>query len=495
MNIIDKLFRRPSSPETLQKSGQSHLAGVVVSRFLNFIKNILFVNMLGTSIFGQLAMTMNLVTWLEPLMTLGIISGTQRFTPDYIQKKQFRSFIRESLGLMLGVISVLAVFIWLFSAPISRLVFSAEWDVRLTQLAVIGVATQAIYHFAYSIQRGRMRFLPGAVINVCYSFFYPLAAVTAALIVHSALFAVGGHIFASFMVGAAGIALLLQSDEAQNSIEQIKNRVQLWAKLIKYGGFLAVSDIAIKTYLLIIQILITRYLGTSEMGIFTAIFTISSIPLIAGTFFAEILFPRLTFDNAAGHFENVVTKHRLSLKLTALFLALVGAALAWQSELIVRLLFSKTVEPGAAFMIPLVVFCIYYGFYYIIQTAIKVKQRTGWLMVIVVLGTLLNFGLCTWSIPLYGTSGAVWSSMGTMFAIAAACLVLIHLLKLKVRIRVVILFLLPMIVLGPFWLYPIIPAVALVAALVPGAILTQDEYKLCTRFLHKLKEQYGKRSG
>lgn len=494
MNIIDNLFRKPSTPETLHKSGQSHLAGVVASRFLNFIKNILFVNVLGTSIFGQLAMTMNLITWLEPLMTLGIISGSQRFTPDYIQKRQFRSFIRESLGMLMGMVAIFSVVLWFFSEQISRIVFSEDWDVRLTQLAVLGVATQALYHFAYSIQRGRMRFLPGAIINVCYSFFYPLTAVTAALIVHSALFAVGGHIFASFMVGSVGIALLLQSDEARQGIEKITNRVRLWVKLVKYGGFLAISDIAIKTYLLIIQILITRYLGASEMGIFTAIFTISSIPFIAGTFFAEIIFPRLTFDNAAGKEDEVAIKHRLALKLSSIFLALIGVALAWQSGLIVRLLFSEKVEPGAVFMVPLIVFCIYYGLYYIIQTAIKVKQRTGLLMVTVVSGTLLNFGLCNWSIPLYGTRGAVWSSLGTMFGIVTVCLVLIHLLKLKVGARVVLLFILPLIIIGPVWLYPIIPAVALIAVIVPGAVLSKDEYELSAQFLSKIRKQYGKGS-
>jgi O-antigen/teichoic acid export membrane protein len=490
---VKRIFGGRRRAENLIASSTWHLIEVVCVRGLGFVKNIFLLNYFGAAVFGQFAMGLNLISWLEPVVTVGTVSATQRFVPDHVHNRSFRAYLAN--GLLLSVLTTVVLLAFLLAGAnwISAVVFRGEIAAPVLHVAFVGVFSQVLFHFAYSIQRARKRFFASAVINISYALFLQLAAVAFFLVVPSTNAALGGHIAVSAVLGITGIFLLFRSEESMDGRAPVAGASVLWRRLVGFGFFVALAAISEKTVVLTMQVLIARYTGAKDLAAFVAVLALANIPMILSTFITNVTYPHFAFKYTYEDSASVNEMFLFVAKTSLVAFALIGVMLAVSKSYLVPFLYRGNADAGLAYVDMLIVFCIYRGLIQFLQSAFKLVKKMPALTVVSFGYAGSNLVFCLLAVPSYGAAGATAAGLLTTIAAATAGLWFLHRSGFRVSPRLAAAFVLPLLILLPEVL-PCPPALSalLVLLVAPLVFVRGDWSRLATlvrAFLQRLSRR------
>jgi len=207
---------------------------------------------------------------------------------------------------------------------------------------------------------------------------------------------------------------------------------------------------------------------------------------------AAILLPYLSNNWESGDRPAVHRRINLSLKLYALLMTAVGAALMLVAPWLFESILGGKYAEGLSVTPWTVVACIWYGLYVLTQTYLLCCERAGFCSIALAVGLVGNVALNFLLLPLFGLKGAVMAT-----AISNGCaLLLIGLFAKRFGMQwsrgIVVVATLPLCLVHNTLFAVLVCAGVTVAACLTPLIFDKDEKKLLKEQLQQLRGRLAK---
>jgi len=219
------------------------------------------------------------------------------------------------------------------------------------------------------------------------------------------------------------IGYLWMYHKSNESVFHWKFDKSLAKYLIKMAWPLAFSAILVTLYMKIDQIMISSYLGSSALGVYSTVVSLSESWYFIPVATVSALFPAIM--NARKHDEERYQNRLQNLYDLMSFISLgIAIIMTFASPLVYKILYKADYAAGAEVL----AIHVWAGIFVFLGSAsgqyLIAEGYTKLSLVRTALGALVNIILNIWWIPIFGIKGAAWASL-IAYAVATFYIILI----------------------------------------------------------------------
>jgi O-antigen/teichoic acid export membrane protein len=470
----------------------------VVQRGAGFVRAILFCRWLDPGQLGQWDMAFAFLMLAGPLAVLSLPGTFGRYVEYYRQRGQFRAFLRRTaLGCAaLGVLSV--ALICLARRWFSHLVFGTPNQPELAVLLGIGLLAVIAYNYLISLFMALRNMRLASGMELANSLAFAVLGIGLLL---------GWKCSAGSVVTAYGGACLLcslgscwwlrQAWRASPQTAAPPAAAAVWDKLLPFAAWVLLSNLLSNLFTVADRCLIVHCTpGTPAEALALVGHYHSSrvVPLllasIAGMLGTMIL-PHLSHDWEAGRREQVSARLSLFLKLLALALTAVSAAVLLAAPLLFNVAFQGKYAQGLAVLPWTLVYCVWLGAAMVAQQYLWCAERASLVSLALLAGLLVSVAMNILLLPRLGLLGAVLATSAANLVTLALILSFNRRLGFRVDRGLWIVLAAPLsLCLGPWIALLVLAAVAL-EGLHSDRLLSQAEKRRlaagCAEYLGRIR--------
>lgn len=360
--------------------------------------------------------------WIQMLVTVGLMSSILtlhlgaaivRFLAAEDDTEKRRRAFGTMLWPVLAFACVLLIISLLLRQELSVFLFAEPDYAYLTPLTFLWASMEAVLSFSLSYLRARgkikrlsviqlgLAIAKMAVIVTLAMMGYSLGSIIACLIAGEAVFVTVVFRMIAKEIGLPKPAFGGLKGYLAFSVPQIPSGILLWV--------IGASD----------RYFITHLLNLSQMGIYSASYTLGALITIFWSPISFILFPTVSRLWEQKQLARVRSYLEYSTKLF-LTLAIPGAAgLYILSQPLLSILTTSEYTVGGSLVLLVALGTMLLGVYQINVYIILLVQQTKWLPLMIAVAALTNVGINIALIPKMGIIGAATSTIASYFVLAA----------------------------------------------------------------------------
>lgn len=380
------------------------IAQVVVS-LLGFIRLPILTKWLGVELYGTLSLLLVTVSLITSLAMLGLTSAIVRFLAAEKEIKTIREGFFSAAFIVLVSGIFFSLILLLCSDFLAKSVFNGTNSSYFIKLGSFMVLTQALSRITSVFFRTfrQMKW---------YSSLMILKGMAEIGLIISFLvlgWQLKGVIIAILLSGAISIAISLSI-----SVGQIGFRLPKFTVLKEYlkYGLPLIPNVAILWFILFSdRYMVGYFLGTGDVGIYTAGYNLSNLILFFLSPLGMVLFPTVAKLYDAGQIAQIKTYLKYSLKYLMLVTIPAAFGLSILATPLLKILTTPEFASGAI-VIPFVAFSlVFYNFYQVCLYIIRLVKKTQLEVYLLSISAILNISLNLVLIPHIGIIGAAVATL------------------------------------------------------------------------------------
>ena len=394
-------------------------AGHFLTRFVGFALLPLYANILSTTKFGDYALIFMFMAFANVIYIYGFDSALMRFYLLEKDEKERKKIFTASLVPLIITSLVLSLLVLYFSGYLSAVIFNSLDYSRFFKWASGILFFDTLSVLGFLILRAQERsvlFVTVRLINVSITL-----ALNIAFVVFLKL-GVDGILMSNF--AASLMTFVLLTPILFSQVTYVFS-LKYYRELLSFGLPYIIPGISIISMEIIGRFFIEKFLGRSELGIFSESYKLAmAVSLIIAAYrFAWQPF----FLSVAGN-ENAKELYARIMTYFLLFIAYLYLFVGLFVDDIVRGLhfFGPQYWDGVKIVPVVMLAYVFYGLYVNLIVGIYIKKKSVYLPYITGAGALVNIGLNVLLVPVWGIMGAAVASAVSYFIMAGLMVVTVH---------------------------------------------------------------------
>ena len=402
------------------KSAIIYLISMVLSKGLTIITTPIFTRIMPSSDIGIVSIYNSWYSILSGIVTLGLTSGGLM-----VCLNEYRDKKNEYLSSILTLSSLSALLFGLSYVlfPNTYRNFLGLPDTIITLMFVRFLFCPA-YDFWISRQRYEYRYKLSGIVMICSSILASVLSVVAVFHTKNAQFFgyAESRIWGSSVV-TIGVAIVIWINilvKGKKTFNRVYWKTSLKLSLPLIGQMLASQLLSFSD-----RIMIEKYCGTSEVGIYSTVYTIGTLTTMLWTAVNGTFTPYI-YKNIENNRENIKRNSFVLLSIfsfISLFVVLLGPE-------ITRIFGTEEYYEGIYIIPPVAAGVYLISVCDIYSDLLIYSQKTKYIMIGTVFGAITNMILNALLIPLFGYIAAAYT---TLFAYVAMTLVIILFAKISLK--------------------------------------------------------------
>ncbi|MFA6524978.1 MAG: flippase [Patescibacteria group bacterium] len=402
------------------KSIFKNASWLVVAELLNkgvfFLVTIIIARSFGTDLFGQFNYAISFVIIFSVIADFGINNLIIREVArdkDSADKLIGNSFI---LKIFLSILTIILIFI-------STIFTNKPAEVNLLVYVLsLYVVFNSYNTFSKSIYRAFEKMKFETLLKLIESIILVLYVIFASIYIKDMTVLIFGFVFASAVTFLMSIRWIKKFFTKFN----FKFDKQTFLFLVKEGWPFALSGIFVTAYFNIDTVMVSWIKGDVETGWYSAAYNFLFISMLFPSLANASIYPVLSRQ----HKELHLLKRKINIWLLIQFATGIAMAIGiyFSAEWLISIVYGKEYLPGSSslqvlgFVLP---FAFLTNFLGVLLSSTN-RQRTA--LYVTCFNVVINIGSNLWLIPRYGSIGAAYSALTSMFLSA---IILLIIFKLK----------------------------------------------------------------
>jgi O-antigen/teichoic acid export membrane protein len=418
-------------------------------KLVAFARGVIFARLLGTTEYGIYTLGFFLVLITVAVTSLGIPSAFGRFAPRYRSRGNLRAFFRKAYLLNMAVSVAVAVVIFLFPAFFSRLVYGDASFARVMTVVAFCIPGLVFLTNLFNTFSGLKLFRAGAAVQFCQVVIFAGLGAVAVVVYRSAESALLSYALSMLISVALFVPLLLRYLQAEDREDRPLDEAGFYRRLLRFTIWFTVTPILVQIFQYVDRLSLQRLMTASDQGIYSAALNVCATISAVGLAINNVAFPHLSTTWEEGRREKAVQNLDLTIRFTAVFLAVGGFLLALLGRPVITVLLGSEYTGGVAVVPYLVVFYLLTVSVWLFGVYASLIEKTYVSAIGLACALPVNVGLNLVLIPRLGIVGA---SLATMLSYSLMWFVVVGLcmrLGLPVRRETFIASLLPFVILLP----------------------------------------------
>lgn len=485
---IQKLLKK----EAVIESAGITLLLMIAERIIGTLRGVIFARMLGPAEYGVFNLTFFFIPLIVALGRLGIPSSYTRYAPQYEIKGMLGDFLRKTYLLIIVMSVFLTVISLIFSRQISTLIYkTAEYNflIMLCALTVIPtvmyecitVSFNSIRVFKMSSLLRFSQFMYFTVIGIVFVILYPKAeSVISANLVAS--------IFVLPIFGFIVWKYILNSDSQTNKIQEDN----FYSKIFKFSIGFAFLPIIDTLFNYTGRLMLNRFLGLEEVGIYSMAVNISGILFMFGAVVNTVIAPTLNHRWEMKERDQVISHISLSVKINIVLLMVIAVILSLFKEQFVYILYGQAYMKSVSVLNVMMIFSIFTSITLSLGIFPSLIEKPYIFIVNNVLGLGLNLMLSYILIPLYHMQGAAMANTISIFVSMVLMNIWLYIFGFKIKAATVFLYITPFCLLLNNIFMCIIFFVLIMSILFTDLIFDKNEKNIVLNSFKKAVSKYRK---
>lgn len=413
------------------------LIGNVIFRLGGYIYRFLMASLLGPSMYGIIGLTLPFQGIFQTLSAGGLPPAIAKYVAEY-NATNHSDMARQTIYTALKIMVFLGVFFGFimvfFAAPWLAEVYLQK-PIATVPLQIVGLITpfsvivgafrgafQGVYKMEYILytraieQLGMILFATAFVLLG----FQAVGALWGTVLGFAISSVAAIYIFKNHM----GKYLPPASDDFKFSR---KSELKLAVILLKFAIPVIITAVAEMLIYNVCTLVMGRFLTTSDVGIFAAADPIARLPLIISTSIATTILPAASEAYAVKERKTLSNYVLMSYRFSLLFVVPMCVFIAFFAQPILEILYF-TNPAYAAGAVALAILAIGMTFYSLFTISTSIVQGIGnprIPMYILVVGTIFNFILNWYMVPVLGIAGGALATTIACFAMMVPIMILV----------------------------------------------------------------------
>lgn len=386
----------------LLKSSSWYAVSLVIERGVSFLGILIFTRLMTQAEYGTVALFTSWYSIFNGIITLNVSASITNAQFDF-PEDQFPGYVSSILTL--GMLTSAAVFVllWLLPETWIQTIFNLDRVFLLIAvgLVTLGLSTQTMLE----VWQVQYHYRARAVLKAAMAIVRMLLSV--ALILSPFVFQNAADMarvvgIALVAGGVGGVLLLRILLKGRRFIDWT-----CWRYALRFG--LPLIPHMIMSYVIAHsdRVLIDRYVGRAETGLYTFAYQLGEIAMLVKYATDPAWVPWFYRQMEKGSYAHI--RRRSSQYIMGYFVLIVGLILA--APLVVRIL-SATDFIEAAVVVPIVMGGLFFTFPINLYTNIaRYDKRTEFISLGTVVAAVINFGLNVLLLPRFGYIAAAWTTL------------------------------------------------------------------------------------
>lgn len=377
--------------------------GTVIQMVLGLVGKLLFARYLGPLDFGGLSVGIAIATTGSTILVLGMNKGITRYIPRFDQREKHRSVVSSALQISLPVSIVVSLFIFLGATYIASGVFDNRSLARVIRVFSVSIPILVLYKLSNSVFQGLKRPIPKVLLEniarpVLYFSLIALVIVMGGGVVDASI----AYIIPWITVTAVAVLYARYQFDAFS----LFSSKSMHAELLVFSLPLVLSVGMQQIFNKVDIFLIGAFASVSEVGIYTAVYPISRMQLVALTATNFVYAPVVSRLDSNSNYNMIEEYYSIIIKWLYLGAVPIVAVFLSHPSWVVTLIFGSEYAAGSTAFAILVI-----GFFSSLlmgPTANTITSigDTNVILVVTTSTAVLNIGLNVALIPEFGITGA-----------------------------------------------------------------------------------------
>ncbi len=400
-----------NSLKKITKGAAITFLGMAIGRTLGYTTRILMARFFGADAYGLFTLAAAILGIATTISLLGIPTGLSRFISFYSgkdDKKRIKGVIKSATKITVPISIISGIIIYFFASDISIYFFNEPKLIPFLKLFALIIPFSSMFTLIIECFRGFQNMKYKAIIE---DVFKPTLTLTLLIV----LFFMGYEIFGAAIAYSVGyivssvLGLYLLAKLFPIFRSKIRG-ISVTKKL-----FLFSWPLIITTYLWMIItwtdiIMLGVYKTTQEVGLYSAALTlVGIIPMVEHTFIF-IFMPVISELYAKGRKEDIISMHKSVIKWVFMINLSLFLIMIVLSDNILGILFGQEFIIASTTLVILV-----FGFFLstiasLTGSGLIIIEKTKLIMVVVLIGSVINFIINLFLIPFFGTVGAAMAT-------------------------------------------------------------------------------------
>lgn len=407
-------YRVACRADSLSAGVVALLGMTVLQRLVGFGRSLMFCRLLDEGELGHWSLGLSWLVLAAPLAVIGLPGSFGRYVEYYRQRGQLRAFLRRTVLVTGTTAGSLIAAMWLLPGRFGSLIFNDGETITTIRLLAASLAIVIFYNFltelftALRMARvvSRMRFTQSVLFA---GVGVGLLCVTT-LGENAVIIAYG---LGALVSAVGGAVWLVQTVRDLPPDGELLPQSAMWGRLLPFAAWIWVTNLLSNLFEVTDRFMIVHFAplefgaAQSLVGQYQSSREIPALLVEVGCMLGSLLLPYLSHDWEAGNRAAVSARHNLSLKLLSLSFSAAGVGILLVTPFLFRTVLEGRYEMGLAAIPWTITYCIWFALILTTQNYLWCRENAKLGSLALLVGLLLNFGICRLLVPWIGMPGAV----------------------------------------------------------------------------------------
>ncbi len=446
-----------SGLKLLVKSSIIVFIGLFFSKLLTYVYRIIIARYYGPEIYGIFSLAVMIFGWILAFSSLGLPEGLIRYIALYRGEKDERKIkhvTRTSIKLLLATGLIFGIILFFLSAPLSKFFNTVELEIFLKIFAFL-LPFALFMNLFLSIIRAYEKITAFSLISNILFALIPFLALSIFIFLklpRDSSIAISyslGFVLA-FFVSFIFIKLKIKTVYGHYKLNSnLKKKIT--KNLFSYSWPLIFLGILVSFLYWVDSIVIGRFRGVEEVGLYNAAVPIVGLLVIVSSLFTQLLFPLITREYSSGKMKSIEELSKQVNKWVWVLNFPLFLVIFIFPETLLRILFGHPYVAVASALRILSVGAFLANSSIVSINLLSMLGKSKTLLVDILVVSIINLILNILLVPKYGLNGAAFSTSFSWFLITVILLVQIkrfmNIFPFRRKILRIILVSIPLVIL------------------------------------------------
>lgn len=271
-------------------------AGSLINGASLFLLNILLARNLSQDIFGVFSLSVMVLSVVAEMSDFGLNAGLLRFAPYYLatnQEDKFKQIVKTILRWRLVLSLLLSIGGLALSYPIARYILGQVKVAPYLTYTSLGIGGVVLLGFIATFLQAKQRFFYNAALQSLKGVLRLSAALIFMVLgIKNVLVYLSVYIFVPWILFFLNFKVLPK--DLRKTIIEDDVRKKLHSQLVRFSFWLTVSSLVAIFYSRVDQVMISHYLGLSEVAVFTVAWQLLQFFPIISSSITSVLMPKIS---------------------------------------------------------------------------------------------------------------------------------------------------------------------------------------------------------
>lgn len=421
----------PIRPDTLLASVAVLLVVNLVQRSIGFGRGVLFCRWLEPDALGHWDMAYGFLLLAAPVAVLGLPGSFGRYLERFRQRGQLQTFlVRTTLwtvSLTMATVATLVV----FRHDFAYLVFGDTSETSLMVLVAVVLAAVILHHFLEAVFAGLRVFRVVSAMQFIQSMLFAALSLTLLLVWRTDSWSIVTAYGTACVFSALSVLVWSRGFDWRVVEEtDAEPHRTFWPPLLRFAVWVWATNLLSNLFAVIDRYMIVHYSGLpsneslSLVGYYHTSMLVPMILVSVANLLVGAITPHLSHDWETGNRDAVSSQLRLTLKLGAVGMFVLGIGVLFATPVLFHLAFGGKYDEGLHVLPWALASCVWFSLLLVSQTYVWCAEKTRHATLPLAIGLGGNVVLNYLLLPTMGLEGAVMATaLATMAAMLAQLIV------------------------------------------------------------------------